>query len=65
MASAYIGALGIGVGDLERSADFYTRVIGMKKLQTLNLPHMNEEELGFDGCGPLVLKVSIECKFKC
>ena len=26
----YIGATGIGVSDLKRSADFYTRVLGMK-----------------------------------
>ena len=51
MASTYIGALGIGVSDLEKSTDFYTRVIGMKKIQTLNLPHMNEEVLGFEGRG--------------
>ena len=51
MTSTYIGALGIGVSDLEKSTDFYTRVIGMKKIQTLNLPHMNEEVLGFEGRG--------------
>lgn len=51
MASTYIGALGIGVSDLEKSTDFYTRIIGMKKLQSLNLPHMNEEVLGFEGRG--------------
>ncbi len=49
MPSTYIGAIGIGVSDLEQSTDFYTRVMGMKKLQTINLPHMNEELLGYEG----------------
>lgn len=31
--------LSVGISDLERSMDFSTRVIGMKKLQTLNLRH--------------------------
>jgi len=51
MASTYIGALGIGVSDLAKSTDFYCRVIGMKKLQTINVPQMNEEVLGFEGRG--------------
>ena len=51
MASTYIGAMGIGVSDLEKSADFYCRVLGMKKLFRVNLPHMNEEILSFDGKG--------------
>ena len=51
MASTYIGAVGIGVSDLERSTDFYCRVLGMNKLMTLKLPEMDEEVLGFDGKG--------------
>lgn len=44
-----LGAIGIGVRDLQRSADFYVRVLGMKKLQTFTLPHMDEIVLGFEG----------------
>jgi lactoylglutathione lyase len=51
MASTYIGAMGVGVSNLELSTDFYCRVMGMKKLQTMHLEHMNEEVLGFDGRG--------------
>lgn len=51
MASTYIGALGIGVSNLERSSDFYSRMLGMKKLMTLKLPNMDEEVLGFEGKG--------------
>ena len=41
------GAAGIGVSDLDRSVDFYTRVIGMKELTKLRLPDMDEVILGF------------------
>jgi len=47
--SAYVGAVGIGVSDLKRSIDFYTRVIGMTKLQKFALPHMDEMVVGFEG----------------
>jgi len=47
--SAYVGAVGIGVSDLKRSIDFYTRVIGMTKLQRFTLPHMDEMVVGFEG----------------
>lgn len=47
--SNYLGAAGIGVSDLDRSFDFYTRVIGMKKIFALKLPHMDEIILGFEG----------------
>lgn len=43
-----IGAVGIGVSDLDRSVDFYTRVLGMKELQQFKLPHMDEVIVGFD-----------------
>ena len=42
---SYVGAAGIGVSDLEKSYDFYTRVCGFKKAFTLNLPHMDEHIL--------------------
>jgi lactoylglutathione lyase len=47
--STYLGAAGIGVADLEKSADFYCQVFGMVRMQTLTLEHMNEIILGFTG----------------
>ena len=46
-----VGAMGIGVSDLERSADFYTRVVGMQQLTTFALPEMDEVVVGFGGRG--------------
>jgi len=37
-----LGALGIGVSDLDRSVDRYTRVLGMQRLMTFTLPYMDE-----------------------
>lgn len=48
-ARSTFGAVGLGVADLQRSADFYQRVLGMKTLQTFELPHMEEIVLGFEG----------------
>jgi lactoylglutathione lyase len=42
-----MGAVGIGVSDLDRSVDFYTRVLGMAQLTTFTLPHMDEVVLGY------------------
>ncbi|MBN1663035.1 MAG: VOC family protein [Deltaproteobacteria bacterium] len=47
--SNYMGATGIGVSDLKRSADFYMNVFGMKKLWKLKLPHMHEIVLNLEG----------------
>ncbi len=49
--TAYIGAVGIGVSDLARSADFYTRVLGMKVITTFKLDYMDEIVVGFEGRG--------------
>jgi lactoylglutathione lyase len=49
--TAYIGAVGIGVSDLARSADFYTRVLGMKVITTFKLDDMDEIVVGFEGRG--------------
>ena len=38
----YLGAVGIGVSDLGKSADFYTRVLGMKQAQVFKLDYMDE-----------------------
>lgn len=51
MTTSYIGALGIGVSDLAASADFYTRVVGMKVITTFKLDHMDEIVVGFEGRG--------------
>jgi lactoylglutathione lyase len=51
----YIGATGIGVSDLKRSTDFYTRVLGMKVMQTFKLEHMEEVVLTHEGRNAIVL----------
>ena len=51
----YIGATVIGVSDLKRSADFYTRVLGMKVMQTFKLDHMEEIVLTHEGRNAVVL----------
>ena len=38
----YLGAVGIGVSDLDRSVDFYSRVLGMQATQTFKLDYMDE-----------------------
>ncbi len=48
-ARSTLGAIGIGVSDLSRSADFYMRVLGMKQLRTFKLPYMDEIVLGLEG----------------
>lgn len=48
MSKGVLGAMGIGVSDLARSVDFYTRVLGMERLTTLTLPDMDEVILGYD-----------------
>jgi lactoylglutathione lyase len=51
----YIGAVGIGVSDLERSAQFYEQALGMVRVQTLHLPHMDEVILVHPGRNAIVL----------
>jgi lactoylglutathione lyase len=46
--SNYLGAVGIGVRDLDRSVNFYTRVFGLKKIWKLKLPHMHEVILNLE-----------------
>ncbi len=48
-ARSSFGAVGIGVTDLARSVDFYTRVLGMVQLQTFSLDDMDEVVVGFEG----------------
>jgi lactoylglutathione lyase len=51
----YLTAVGIGVSDLARSADFYERVLGMKQTQTFSLDHMDEIILAHEGRNAVVL----------
>lgn len=44
-----LGAAGIGVTDLARSVDFYTRQFGMRKAMDFSLPDMDEAVLVFRG----------------
>ena len=50
-ARTHFVATGIGVSDLARSADFYTRVLGMTVQQTFTLDHMDEIMVGYEGKG--------------
>ena len=51
----FLTAVGIGVSDLERSADFYGRVLGMKHVQTFKLDYMDEIMLAHEGRNAVVL----------
>ncbi|HXQ45477.1 MAG TPA: VOC family protein [Caulobacteraceae bacterium] len=51
----YLSAVGIGVADLDRSVDFYCRVLGMQKTQTFKLPHMEEIIVAHEGRNAVVL----------
>lgn len=51
----HMGAVGIAVSDLDRSVDFYTRVLGMRVLTTFELPHMDEAVMGWGRRGAAVV----------
>jgi len=51
----FLTAVGIGVADLERSVDFYTRVLGMQQTQTFDLPEMKEVVVAHEGRNAVVL----------
>ena len=51
----FLTAVGIGVSDLARSADFYSRVLGMKQTQTFKLDYMDEIVLAHEGRSAVVL----------
>jgi len=51
----YLGAVGIGVSDLDRSVDFYSRVVGMTVTQTFKVDYMDEVVLAFEGRTAVVL----------
>ena len=50
-----LAAVGIGVTDMVRSEDFYTRVLGMQVQQRIELPHLREVIVGFEGRTSVVL----------
>ena len=50
-----LGAVGIGVSDLARSVDFYSRVLGMTQTQTFELDYMDEVVLAYEGRSAVVL----------
>jgi lactoylglutathione lyase len=47
--TAVLRTIGIGVSDLKTSVDFYTRICGMKEVQSFKLDHMDEVVLSFSG----------------
>lgn len=51
-AGGILGAVGIGVSDLARSQDFYTRILGMEKLRAYDLDNIEEIVLGFPDEAP-------------
>lgn len=51
----YIGATGIGVSDLKRSAEFYIHALGMKQTMTFKLDYMDEIVLAHEGRSAVVL----------
>ncbi len=51
----YIGATGIGVSDLKRSAEFYKHALGMKQTMTFKLDYMDEIVLTHEGRNAVVL----------
>jgi lactoylglutathione lyase len=50
-----LGGVGLGVSDLSRSVDFYTRVLGMTQVRTFKIPYMDEVVVAFEGRTPIVL----------
>lgn len=50
-----VAAVGVSVEDLEKSARFYTEALGFKRLQTINLDHMDEIIVGPERGTPVVL----------
>ena len=51
----YLGATGIGVSDLKRSAAFYAAALGLRAVQTFSLPHMDEIVMAHEGRTAVVL----------
>jgi len=55
-AANYLGAMGIGVSDLQRSTRFYTDVLGLEVMRTYELGYIEEIVLGWpDSTGAVVV----------
>lgn len=51
----FLTGVGIGVSDLARSADFYSRVLGMKQTASFKLETMDEIVLAHEGRSAVIL----------
>ena len=51
----FLTAVGIGVADLQKSADFYSRVLGMTQTGTFKVDYMDEIMLSHEGRSSVVL----------
>ncbi len=51
----FLTAVGIGVGDLKRSEDFYTRVLGMQRTGVFKVDYMDEVMVAHEGRSAVVL----------
>jgi lactoylglutathione lyase len=54
-SASSLGGVGLGVSDLRRSVDFYTRVLGMRQIRTFTISYMDEVLVAFEGRTPIVL----------
>jgi lactoylglutathione lyase len=54
-SSDFLTAVGIGVADLARSTEFYTRALGMKQTGTFKVDYMDEVMLAHEGRSAVVL----------
>ncbi len=57
MSSVQISGFGINVSDLDRSADFYTRGLGLQEKAKYDLGHMHEVLVGDDDGSVSILLV--------
>lgn len=51
----FLGAVAIGVTELERSERFYTQALGMETIRRVTLPHLDELILTHEGRTAVVL----------
>jgi lactoylglutathione lyase len=57
MSSNQISGFGINVSDLDRSADFYTRGLGLQEKGKYDLGHMHEVLVGAEGDAVSILLI--------
>ena len=57
MSSLSISGFGINVADLDRSADFYTRGLGLQEKGKYDLGHMHEVLVGTEGDAVSILLI--------